>query len=102
MILKLFLKLLITHLSLYPQDVDHKVREASQQAMAALAARVGRNLAPHLKSIMGCWLLCQCDTYPTVATAAQQAFSAAFPPAKQSDAIVYCKEEISEVGVNSG
>ncbi|XP_064613366.1 E3 ubiquitin-protein ligase listerin-like [Liolophura sinensis] len=77
-------------------DVDHKVREASQQAMAAIASRVGRNLAPHLKSIMGCWLLCQCDTYPTVATAAQQAFSSAFPPAKQSDAIVYCKEEIAE------
>ncbi|KAK3098056.1 hypothetical protein FSP39_015648 [Pinctada imbricata] len=77
-------------------DVDYRVREAAQQALNALAIRMKKNLAPHLKSIMGCWLLSQCDTYPTVASAAQQAFQTAFPPAKQINAISFCKSEICE------
>ena len=78
-------------------DVDHRVREATQQAQNALVLRMRKSLAPYLKSLMGSWLLSQCDTYPTVASAAQQAFQTAFPPAKQTDAIVFCKTEACEV-----
>lgn len=67
--------------------------------MNTLVLRVRKNLAPYLKSLMGSWLLCQCDTYPTVSTAAQQAFQTAFPPAKQTDALVFCKSVVTEVGI---
>lgn len=77
--------------------MDHRVRDVTQSAMNTLVLRMRKNLAPHLKNLMGAWLLSQCDTYPTVATAAQQAFQTAFPPAKQTDALVFCKQETSEV-----
>ena len=77
--------------------MDHKVRECTQLAMTTLVIRVRKNLAPYLKNLMGSWLLCQCDTYPTVSTAAQQAFQTAFPPAKQTDALVFCKSVVNEV-----
>lgn len=77
-------------------DIDHRVREMTQTAMNTLVLRMRKNLAPHLKSLMGAWLLSQCDTYPTVASAAQQAFLTAFPPVKQVDALVFCKQESAE------
>ena len=80
------------------QDVDHKVRELSQRATASLASQTGKAMAPHLKSIMGMWMVSMCDTYPTVASAANQAFISRFPEAKQAEAIRFCLEEIVEVG----
>lgn len=77
-------------------DVDHKVRELSQKATAALANRTGKAMAPHLKSIMGMWVVSMCDTYPTVASAANLAFTARFSGAKQSEAIKFCLSEIIE------
>ena len=68
------------------------MREAAQQAFSTLVTRVRRNLAPYLRSLMG-----QCDTYPTVASAAHTAFQAAFPPAKQTEAMVFCKDQVLEV-----
>lgn len=65
--------------------------------MNTLVARVGKSVAPFLKTMMGSWLLCQCDTYPTVTSSAIQAFQTAFPPAKQTDALVFCKQEALEV-----
>ena len=79
------------------QDVDHRVREASQHAMSTLVLRMRRNLAPFLRNLMGAWLISQCDTYPTVASAATMAFNDAFPPAKQTEAYVFCKESCLEV-----
>ena len=46
---------------------------------------------------MGCWLVAQNDVYAPAATASRAVFQAAFPPAKQTEAIVFCKEEITEV-----
>ena len=79
------------------QDIDYRVRETAQQAMSTLVSKVRRNLAPYVKNIMGSWLLSQCDTYPTVSSAAKQAFQSAFPPARQQPAISYCKMEIASV-----
>ncbi|XP_056140651.1 E3 ubiquitin-protein ligase listerin isoform X2 [Lampris incognitus] len=78
-------------------DHDRRVREATQQAFEQLVLKVRRNLAPFLKSLMGHWLLAQCDTYTPAASAASQAFHAAFPPSKQPEALSFCKDEILNV-----
>ncbi|XP_052464285.1 E3 ubiquitin-protein ligase listerin [Carassius gibelio] len=78
-------------------DHDRRVREATQQAFEQLILKVKRNLAPYLKSIMGHWLISQCDTYSPAASAASAAFQAAFPLNKQPEAISFCKDEILNV-----
>ncbi|XP_031220180.1 E3 ubiquitin-protein ligase listerin [Mastomys coucha] len=78
-------------------DHDRRVREATQQAFERLILKVKKHLAPYLKSVMGYWLMAQCDTYPPAALAAKDAFEAAFPPSKQPEAIAFCKEEITSV-----
>ncbi|GAB1300405.1 E3 ubiquitin-protein ligase listerin [Apodemus speciosus] len=78
-------------------DHDRRVREATQQAFEKLILKVKKHLAPYLKSVMGYWLMAQCDTYPPAALAAKDAFEAAFPPSKQPEAIAFCKEEITSV-----
>uniref|UniRef100_A0A8C6MV41 E3 ubiquitin-protein ligase listerin n=1 Tax=Mus spicilegus TaxID=10103 RepID=A0A8C6MV41_MUSSI len=78
-------------------DHDRRVREATQQAFEKLILKVKKHLAPYLKSVMGYWLMAQCDTYPPAALAAKDAFEAAFPPSKQPEAIAFCKEEITTV-----
>uniref|UniRef100_A0A8C5G0K6 E3 ubiquitin-protein ligase listerin n=1 Tax=Gouania willdenowi TaxID=441366 RepID=A0A8C5G0K6_GOUWI len=78
-------------------DHDRRIREATQLAFEQLVLKVRRSLAPCLKSLMGHWILSQCDTYSPAASAACQAFKAAFSPAKQPEAISFCKEEILNV-----
>ena len=78
-------------------DFDRRVREASQQAFEQLVLRVRRDLAPHLKPLMGCWVISQCDVYAPAASAAKVSFQSAFPPAKQIEALMYCKHEILQV-----
>uniref|UniRef100_A0ACB8FHJ2 Listerin E3 ubiquitin protein ligase 1 n=1 Tax=Sphaerodactylus townsendi TaxID=933632 RepID=A0ACB8FHJ2_9SAUR len=78
-------------------DHDRRVREATQQAFEHLILKVKKNLAPHLKNLMGHWLIAQCDTYSPAASAATAAFEKAFPPSKQPEALVFCKDEILNV-----
>ncbi|XP_060090344.1 E3 ubiquitin-protein ligase listerin isoform X2 [Heteronotia binoei] len=78
-------------------DHDRRVREATQQAFEQLILKVKKNLAPHLKSLMGYWLIAQCDTYSPAASAAKVAFEKAFPPSKQPEALIFCKSEILNV-----
>ncbi|KAL2094366.1 hypothetical protein ACEWY4_009085 [Coilia grayii] len=78
-------------------DHDRRVREAAQQAFEQLILKVKRNLAPYLKSIMGHWLIAQCDTYTPASSAASAAFQAAFPLNKQPEALSFCKDEILTV-----
>uniref|UniRef100_A0A8C5G548 E3 ubiquitin-protein ligase listerin n=1 Tax=Gouania willdenowi TaxID=441366 RepID=A0A8C5G548_GOUWI len=78
-------------------DHDRRIREATQLAFEQLVLKVRRSLAPCLKSLMGHWILSQCDTYSPAASAACQAFKAAFSPAKQPEALSFCKEEILNV-----
>ncbi|MEQ2217667.1 hypothetical protein XENOCAPTIV_018350, partial [Xenoophorus captivus] len=75
-------------------DHDRRIREATQQAFEQLVLKVRRSLAPFLKSLMGHWILSQCDTYTPAASSACQAFQAAFSPAKQPEALGFCKDEI--------
>ncbi|KAJ8412537.1 hypothetical protein AAFF_G00128730 [Aldrovandia affinis] len=78
-------------------DHDRRVREATQQSFQQLILKVKRNLAPYLKSIMGYWLIAQCDTYSPAASAANLAFEAAFPLSKQAEALGFCKEEVLNI-----
>lgn len=78
-------------------DYDRRIREATQIAFEQLVLKVRRNMAPFLKSLMGHWILSQCDTYTPAASAACRAFQAAFSPAKQPEAISFCKDEIFNV-----
>lgn len=73
------------------------MREATQQAFEQLVLRVRRNLAPHLKGLMGSWLVAQCDAYAPAASAATAAFQAAFPPTKQTEAVFFCRQEVISV-----
>lgn len=73
------------------------MREAANEAFEQLVLRVRRNLAPHLKYVMGPWLVAQCDVYAPAASAAKSAFNSAFSPEKQSDAVRFCKLEILAV-----
>ena len=79
------------------QDHDRRVREATQQAFEQLVLKVRRSLAPFLKGLMGHWLMAQCDTYVPAASAACLAFTAAFPPNKQTEALSFCRDEILNV-----
>ncbi|XP_053792016.1 E3 ubiquitin-protein ligase listerin isoform X2 [Vidua chalybeata] len=78
-------------------DHDRRVREATQQSFEQLILKVKKHLAPYLKSIMGYWLIAQCDTYSPAASAAKVAFEKAFPSIKQPEALVFCKDEILNV-----
>lgn len=87
-------------LVLLNQDHDRRIREATQQAFEQLVLKVGRSLAPFLKSLMGHWILSQCDPYTPSASAACQAFQAAFSHSKQPEALSFCKDEILNVSNN--
>ena len=76
-------------------DSDRKVREFCQTAFTHLVAAVNKEIAPHLKSIMGCWWMAQSDSYAPTSSAASKAFCAAFPfTEKQKKALLFCQREI--------
>ncbi|XP_072178286.1 E3 ubiquitin-protein ligase listerin-like [Diadema setosum] len=79
-------------------DHDKRVREATQQMFCKVVQRAGRNLAPHLRAIMGCWLMAQNDPYAPAGSAARAAFATAFPSeAKRGNAVVFCRAEILQL-----
>ncbi|KAK2523306.1 hypothetical protein Q9966_012146 [Columba livia] len=78
-------------------DHDRRVREATQQSFEQLILKVKKHLAPYLKSIMGYWLIAQCDIYSPAASAAKVAFEKAFLSSKQPEALAFCKDEILNV-----
>lgn len=51
-----------------------QVREAAQVAHGALVAQVGKQLAPHLRSIMPAWILAMVDLHSPAAMAAKKVF----------------------------
>ena len=75
-------------------DIEHKVRETTQLAHAVVVARVGKNIAVHLKQLAGPWFISLYDTYPPASSAALNSFNETFPQNKVVNAIVYCQDEI--------
>ncbi|XVF20393.1 hypothetical protein REPUB_Repub11eG0194700 [Reevesia pubescens] len=76
-------------------DYNREVRRATHETMTNLVTAVGRDLAPHLKSLMGPWWFAQFDPSSEVSQAAKRSLQAAFPaPEKRLDALILCTTEI--------
>ena len=83
-------------------DTDHRVRELTHIALKHIVAAVGKNLAPHLKSISGTWFIGQSDSHAPAADAALAAWQGAFQdPAKSASAKEFCGDEIFSVIVDN-
>ena len=75
-------------------DTDRRVRELAHLALAAVVRPVGRQLAPHLRAMVGAWYLGMADPHLQAAAAATAAWELAFPAAKQAGAVAFCQAEI--------
>ncbi|CAA7032335.1 unnamed protein product [Microthlaspi erraticum] len=76
-------------------DYNRDVRRATHDVMTNVVTGVGRDLAPHLKSIMGPWWFSQFDMVSEVSQAAKSSLQAAFPAQeKRLDALNLCSAEI--------
>lgn len=85
-------------------DGNRAVRAEACHVTSALAAAVGRGIAPLLKSLLPPLWLAQFDSYGEAAAAARGAFAAAFPAAaKQREAVLFCRAEVGRwVGWRAG
>ncbi|XP_045600152.1 E3 ubiquitin-protein ligase listerin isoform X2 [Procambarus clarkii] len=82
-------------------DIERRVREATQIANGALVAQVGKQLAPHLKSIMPSWILSMVDPHPPAAIAASKAFQDSFAVEKRAEVMIFtCKEIMDHITDN--
>eukprot|EP01132_Coremiostelium_polycephalum_P004030 gene4030-5044_t len=71
-------------------DDDRKVRELSSICLGTLGSKVGKNLAPHLKQLMGPWLFSICDQIDNASTnTALQSFETIFPEKKRTDVLLF-------------
>ncbi|KAL0843615.1 hypothetical protein Bca101_016861 [Brassica carinata] len=76
-------------------DYSRDVRRATHDVMTNVVTGVGRDLAPHLKSIMGPWWFSQFDLVSEVSQAAKSSLQAAFPAQeKRLDVLSLCSAEI--------
>ncbi|EEF44675.1 conserved hypothetical protein [Ricinus communis] len=76
-------------------DYNREVRRATHETMNSLVVAVGRDLAPHLKSLMGPWWFSQFDPVSEVSLAAKCSLQAAFPAQeKRLDALILCTTEV--------
>lgn len=75
-------------------DLEHRVREACQQAQAGVATKCGKQIAPFLRQLAPTWITSQFDTYAPAASLATQSFQRSFKPAKQQEVFTYCQAEI--------
>ena len=77
-------------------DADRRVREKLHLAHSQFASKLGRNIAPHLKAMMGAWFTSQCDTYPPASLLATNSLKSCFPGNKLSDAVTFCHNEVMD------
>ncbi|KAG6607353.1 E3 ubiquitin-protein ligase listerin, partial [Cucurbita argyrosperma subsp. sororia] len=76
-------------------DYNRDVRLATHETMTNLVIAAGREIAPHLKSLMGPWWFSQFDSVSEVSQSAMQSLQAAFPAQeKRVDALILCTTEI--------
>ena len=77
-------------------DGDRRVRENVLKAHASFATKIGRDLAPQLKELMGAWFTSQCDNYTPASTAAVNSLASCFPEKKLPVALSFCHNEIMD------
>ncbi|XP_057789666.1 E3 ubiquitin-protein ligase listerin [Salvia miltiorrhiza] len=76
-------------------DYNREVRRATHDTMTNLVTVVGRDLAPHLKPLIGPWWFSQFDSIYEVSQAAKRSFQTAFPSQeKRVDALMFYSTEI--------
>ncbi|KNA05184.1 hypothetical protein SOVF_192710 [Spinacia oleracea] len=78
-------------------DYNREVRRATHDTMTSLVVAAGRDLALHLKSLMGPWWFAQFDSVSEVSQAAKRSLQVAFPTQeKRLDALIFCAPEVFE------
>uniref|UniRef100_A0A1B0CLG7 Uncharacterized protein n=1 Tax=Lutzomyia longipalpis TaxID=7200 RepID=A0A1B0CLG7_LUTLO len=75
-------------------DVEHKVREAAEQAHGTLVGKAGKFIAPYLRQLAPVWITSQFDGYAPAASLATASFQRAFPPHKLKEVFNFCQGEI--------
>lgn len=76
-------------------DYNREVRRATHETMSVLVVSIGRDLALHLKSLMGPWWFSQFDPVFEVSQSSKRSFQAAFPSKeKRLDALALCATEM--------
>ncbi|KAJ3162603.1 listerin E3 ubiquitin protein ligase 1 [Geranomyces variabilis] len=81
-------------------DADRRVRETTGAVHLGLVNKVRKQLAPHLKELIGSWLCATHDPYKEVSRLASTAFKTAFP-SKQADVMAFCQPEILQFIVDN-
>ncbi|KAI8815800.1 uncharacterized protein EV422DRAFT_341201 [Fimicolochytrium jonesii] len=74
-------------------DPDRRVRELTGAVQLKLVGKVKKQLAPHLKQLIGPWLCAQYDPVREVSRPAKEAFQTAFG-AKRVDVLIHCSADI--------
>lgn len=89
--LSIMLQPWIYHFKRLLLDPSKAVRIKAAAVMAAVAAAVGKALAPQLKALLGPWFLASFDPYPDAAAAARKSLADVFPGRKQLDALMFAR-----------
>ncbi|KIZ02284.1 hypothetical protein MNEG_5679 [Monoraphidium neglectum] len=77
-------------------DPAKSVRSEACATMGALAAAVGKALAPQLRALLPPWWGATFDPYADVAAAARRTLAEAFPGPKQAGALVFCRSDVAD------
>lgn len=77
-------------------EVDRRVRLAANSVHDLLARHAKKKLAPHLKELIGAWMISQFDQSRDVARMAHQSFCHAFSEDKRLGVLQFCQKEILE------
>ncbi|KAL3632407.1 hypothetical protein CASFOL_025391 [Castilleja foliolosa] len=76
-------------------DYNKEVRRATHDTMACLVSAAGRDLAPHVKLLIGPWWVSQFDSVYEASQAAQRSFQTAFPAKRRGlDALIVYSGDI--------
>ena len=75
---------------------NFKVRETGLKAHLALVKKVGRNLAPYLRTLSGPWLILIHDSDKSCSDLANDALIQAIPVHKHVGTWSYCKTQVIE------
>ncbi|ORX46718.1 hypothetical protein DM01DRAFT_1339377 [Hesseltinella vesiculosa] len=91
--------LLSTWVALYNKlvlEVDRRVRLATVSLHQWIAQNAKKKLAPHLKDIIGAWMITMFDQSKDVAAVAKGSFESVFAEDKRQGVIVFCQKDILE------
>ncbi|KAG9300709.1 hypothetical protein G9A89_023507 [Geosiphon pyriformis] len=75
-------------------DVDRRIRLATNSCHLLIVSKIKKRLAPHLKEIIGVWVISFFDQSKDVARIALESFQAAFPFEKHNEVLVFGQAEI--------